>query len=136
MKNEYLQLVENRVKKDVERPQFRAGDTVRVHFLVKEAEKERIQMFEGHVIRRHDKGASSTFTVRKTSFGIGVERIFPLYSPLVKKIEVKEKGEVRRARLYYLRRLSGKSARIKTEGLEQGMAVPQPPSPATTPAAK
>ncbi len=94
-------------------PRFRPGDTVRVHVRVREAQKERIQVFEGVVIARGGGGASETITVRKSSFGVGVERIFPLHSPIIAKIEVKRQGRVRRAKLYYLRRRKGKAARIK-----------------------
>ena len=86
-------------------PPFRSGDTVRVHVKVKEGDKERIQVFEGVVIRRRRGGASATFTVRKISYGVGVERIFPVESPTVEKVEIKSRGHVRRARLYYLRDL-------------------------------
>jgi len=94
-------------------PNFRAGDTVRVYMRIKEGEKERVQYFEGIVISIHRNGVSSTFKVRKESFGVGVEKTFPLYSPLIEKIEVKRRGDVRRAKLYYLRKLSGKKARVK-----------------------
>ena len=94
-------------------PQFRPGDTVRVHVRIQEGDKERTQIFEGVVIRRRGGGSSGTFTVRKVSYGVGVERIFPIQSPVVQKVEIKSRGHVRRARLYYLRELSGKSARIK-----------------------
>ncbi len=94
-------------------PRFRVGDTVRVHLKITEGEKERLQPFEGVVIRIHRAGVASTFTVRKTSYGMGVERIFPLHSPRIQVIEVVSLGRVRRARLYYLRQLSGKKARIK-----------------------
>ena len=94
-------------------PPFRSGDTVRVHVRVKEGDKERIQVFEGVVIRRRRGGASATFTVRKISYGVGVERIFPLHAPTVAKIEVKTRGRVRRSRLLYLRQRAGKAARIK-----------------------
>jgi large subunit ribosomal protein L19 len=94
-------------------PEFRAGDTVRVHVLVREAQKERIQVFEGVVIGRSGGGASESFTVRKISFGVGVERIFPLHSPVIDKLEVVRSGRVRRAKLYYLRGRKGKSARIR-----------------------
>ena len=94
-------------------PDFRSGDTVRVHSRVREGDKERIQVFEGIVLRKRGGGSRATFTVRKISYGIGVERIFPLHSPLVEKIEVVQKGKVRRARLYYLRGRRGKAARIK-----------------------
>lgn len=93
-------------------PVFKAGDTVRVHFRITEGEKERIQVFEGVVIGRSGAGARETFTVRKVSYGVGVERIFPLHSPRVQKIEVVRVGRVRRAKLYYLRKRLGKAARI------------------------
>lgn len=93
-------------------PAFRAGDTVRVHALIVEGTRERIQIFEGVVIKRHGAGISATYTVRKISNGIGVERTFPLHSPRVEKIEVVRYGRVRRAKLYYLRERTGKSARI------------------------
>jgi large subunit ribosomal protein L19 len=94
-------------------PEFRAGDTVRVHVRIKEGDKERIQVFEGVVLQKRRGGASSSFVVRKVSYGVGVERIFPLNSPTIAKIEVKARGRVRRARLTYLRDLSGKAARIR-----------------------
>jgi len=94
-------------------PQFKSGDTVRVHARIKEGEKARIQIFEGLVIRKRRGGVRSSFTVRKVSYGIGVERIFPLHSPIIDKIEVVRQGRVRRARLYYIRKRKGKAARIK-----------------------
>lgn len=94
-------------------PELRPGDTVRVHVKVVEGEKERIQVFEGIVIRRTHGANRSTFTVRKVSYGVGVERTFPLHTPRIDKIEVMSHGQVRRARLYYLRELSGKAARIE-----------------------
>ena len=94
-------------------PDFRAGDTVKVHARIKEGEKERIQIFQGVVIRKRKGNTGATFTVRKVSYGIGVERIFPLHAPFVDKIEVLTRGKVRRSRLYYLRKLRGKAARIK-----------------------
>jgi len=94
-------------------PDFRAGDTVKVHVRLKEGGKERIQIFEGLVIGRKHGGVSETFSVRKISSGIGVERTFPLHSPTVAKIEVARRGRVRRAKLYYIRGLRGKAARIK-----------------------
>ena len=97
----------------VKRPAMRSGDTVRVHVKVREGDKERIQIFEGMVIAVHRGGTRATFTVRKMSFGQGVERIFPLHSPTVDKIEVVRHGKVRRKNLYYLRGLTGKAARIK-----------------------
>ncbi len=94
-------------------PNLEIGDTVRVHTKIKEGEKERIQVFEGVVIRWKKGGVRSSFTVRKVSHGVGVERIFPLHTPTIDKIEIKSHGQVRRAKLYYLRNLSGKAARIK-----------------------
>ncbi|MCB0260810.1 MAG: 50S ribosomal protein L19 [Calditrichaeota bacterium] len=94
-------------------PQFKAGDTVAVHVKVIEGEKERIQLFTGVCIQRRGGGINATFTVRKISNGVGVERIFPLHSPRIEKIEVQKVGRVRRAKLYYLRQLEGKAARIK-----------------------
>ena len=94
-------------------PEFRPGDTVKVHVKIKEGEKERIQVFQGVTIRKRKGNTGATFTVRKVSYGIGVERIFPLHSPIIDKIEVITRGRVRRARLYYLRKLRGKAARIK-----------------------
>ncbi len=96
-----------------EQPDFRAGDTVRVHVRVVEGDKERIQVFQGVVIGRRGGGTRETFTVRKISGGIGVERIFPLHSPSLNRIEVVRRGKVRRAKLYYLRALRGKAARIE-----------------------
>lgn len=96
-------------------PDFAVGDTVKVHFKIVEGEKERIQVFEGVVIRKKKGGVGATFTVRKVSYGIGVERVFPLHSPRIEKIEIVNRGRVRRARLYYLRQLRGKAARIKTK---------------------
>ena len=98
-----------------DRPQFRSGDTVRVHVKVREGDKERIQIFEGIVIGMHRGGARASFTVRKISFGQGVERIFPLHSPIIQRIEVVRSARVRRAKLYYLRDLKGKAARMREE---------------------
>ncbi|MGD8229432.1 MAG: 50S ribosomal protein L19 [Desulfobacteraceae bacterium] len=94
-------------------PDFKAGDTVRVHARIKEGEKERIQIFQGVVLRKRKGRTGATFTVRKVSYGIGVERIFPLHSPNIDKVEIVSRGKVRRGRLYYLRKLRGKAARIK-----------------------
>jgi len=94
-------------------PTFRIGDSIRVHVKIREGDKERVQVFEGIVIARKNGDLRTTFTVRKTSFGQGVERIFPLHSPVIEKIEVTRKGRVRRAKLYYLRDLKGKAAKIK-----------------------
>ena len=94
-------------------PDFIPGDTVKVHVKIKEGEKERIQVFQGVVISKRKGTTNASFTVRKVSYGIGVERIFPLHSPIIDKIEVVTKGKVRRAKIYYLRKLRGKAARIK-----------------------
>jgi large subunit ribosomal protein L19 len=102
---------ENQLKKDVE--PFKVGDTVKVHVVIREGNKERIQIFQGNVISRRRAGLSSTFTVRKISFGIGVERVFPLHSKMIKEIEVVRRGKVRKAKLYYLRQLKGKASRLK-----------------------
>ncbi len=94
-------------------PDFRSGDTVKVHAKIKEGDKERIQIFQGVVIRKRKGKMGATFTVRKVSYGIGVERIFPLHSPNIDRVEIISRGKVRRGRLYYMRRLKGKAARIK-----------------------
>ena len=107
-----LQEIENSyLRSDV--PEFRSGDTLKVHVRVREGEKERIQMFQGVVISRKGSGTNESFTVRKMSGGIGVERIFPLHSPIIDRVEVLRRGRVRRAKLYYLRGLRGKAARIE-----------------------
>lgn len=108
-------------------PAFKAGDTVRVYSRIKEGEKERVQYFEGIVIGFHRNGISTTFKVRKESYGVGVERTYPMHSPLIEKIVVKKKGDVRRAKLFFLREVSGKKARIreKKDWLgKKGVAVP------------
>ena len=119
-------LHEAQLRKDL--PEFRAGDTIRVHVRLKEGEgekeKERLQAFEGVVISKKGRASSATFTVRRVSFGVGIERIFPLHSPSISSIEVVGKGKVRRARLYYLRDLRGKAARIKRAGREEEEAAP------------
>lgn len=109
--NELMRFKESLIQREI--PDFSAGNTLKIHVKVVEGTRERIQVFEGVCIARHKTGHSSTFTVRKVSFGEGVERIFPLYSPRVEKIEVVRVGDVRRAKLYYLRALSGKATRIK-----------------------
>jgi large subunit ribosomal protein L19 len=111
--NSVIQKIEDRgLRKDL--PDFRVGDTVRLQVKVVEGEKERLQLFEGIVIRINRGGNRASFTVRKISYGIGVERIFPLHSPRLDRIQVLSRGRVRRARLYYLRGLSGKAARVQT----------------------
>lgn len=102
---------EKQLKTDI--PDFTIGDTVKVDVVIREADKERIQVFKGDVIARRGSGSGESFTVRKISFGIGVERIFPLHSRMIKKIEVVRHGKVRRAKLYFLRNLRGKAARLK-----------------------
>lgn len=105
------ELEQAQLRKDF--PSFKSGDTVRVYFRIREGEKERVQYFEGIVIGFHRNAVSTTFKVRKESYGVGVERTFPVHSPLLEKIEVKKRGDVRRAKLFYLRKVSGKKARIR-----------------------
>lgn len=107
-----LDWVEQKYANKREIPHFKAGDTVRIHVKIKEGEKERIQIFEGLVIRIHNAGLHGSFTVRKVSYGVGVERVFPFHAPVIGKIEVVTSGKVRRAKLYYLRDLKGKKSRI------------------------
>ncbi|MDY6905177.1 MAG: 50S ribosomal protein L19 [Thermodesulfobacteriota bacterium] len=104
------QLEKEHIRMDI--PEFSSGDSVKVHVKIKEGEKERIQVFEGVVIKKRKGTTNATFTVRKTSFGVGVERVFPLYSPSIDKIEVVKRGRVRRSRIYYFRGLTGKAAKI------------------------
>src|SRR6185437_16207713 len=110
-----------------DRPRFKPGDTVRVHFQVIEGQRRRVQVFEGIVIKRQGAGARETFTVRKQSFGVGVERTFPLHSPKIEKIEVTAIGDVNRAKLYYLRGKVGKRARVRAK---RGVALPVVEAPA------
>ena len=123
-------------------PEFRAGDSVRVHTLIKEGDKERVQVFEGVVIGQHRGGSRASFTVRKISYGVGVERIFPVHTSRIERIEVVQKGHVRRARLNYLRDLQGRAARIKGEktiaetGAEPEGAAAPAAAPSTTPSAQ
>ena len=118
-------------------PELRSGDSVRVHTLIKEGDKERVQVFEGVVIGQHRGGSRASFTVRKVSYGVGVERIFPLHTSRIEKIEVLSRGEVRRARLNYLRELEGKAARIKGEkgGPDEAPAAASSSSASEAPAA-
>ena len=106
------QLEREQMRMDI--PAFRPGDTIKVHLRIIEGEKERIQVFQGAVLRLRKGGVDSTFTVRKVSDGVGVERVFPMHSPFIERIEVVAQGKVRRSRLYYLHALRGKAARIKT----------------------
>ena len=116
-KNEIMQYVENLVeRKDL--PEFKAGDTITVHYKIREGNKERIQNFQGVVIQRSGSGSTETFTVRKIANGIGVERIFPIASPFIEQIDINKRGAVRRARIFYLRNLTGKKARIKEKRLK------------------
>lgn len=107
-------LEQQQIKKDI--PDFSVGDNVKVHYRITEGNRERIQVFQGDVIRRHGASNRETFTVRKISFGVGVERTFPVHSPKIEKIEVVRHGAVRRAKLYYLRDKVGKAARIREKG--------------------
>lgn len=111
-KNELMQFVEDMSARK-EFPEFKAGDTITVHYKIKEGNKERIQNFQGVVLQRRGSGATETFTVRKVTNGVGVERIFPFSSPFIEQIDVNKHGAVRRARIFYLRNLTGKKARIK-----------------------
>ncbi len=109
-----IDLVEERQLKKG-RDAFKVGDAVDVHVIIKEGDKERVQVFHGNVIAKRGSGLGATFTVRKVSFGVGVERIFPLHSKMIKKIEVQKQAKVRRAKLYYLRHIKGKASRIKEQ---------------------
>ena len=114
MQNAKIAAIENEQLKS-EIPDFRVGDTVRVHYKIVEGDKDRIQVFQGVVLKRHRAGARSTFTVRKVSFNVGVERIFLLHSPRIEKVEIVSRGVVRRSRLFYLRDLAGKAARVRDQ---------------------
>jgi large subunit ribosomal protein L19 len=110
---DYIREIQNELVEVQQFPKFKAGDTVTVFYKIKEGNKERIQQYQGVVLQRRGQGPSETFTVRKMSGNVGVERIFPISSPFIDKIEVNKTGAVRRARIFYLRKLTGKSARIK-----------------------
>ena len=132
-----IELLERRqLRKD--RPRFKAGDTLRVHFQVIEGQRRRVQVYEGIVIKRQGAGVRETFTVRKQSFGVGVERTFPLHSPKIEKIEVMQIGDVNRAKLYYLREKVGKKARVRavqrTDKLDSMYAAPETVDEAEEPA--
>lgn len=106
---------EKHLHQDKDRQDFKVGDTVKVDVVIKEGDKERIQVFHGDVIAKRGSGTRATFTVRKVSFGIGVERVFPLHSKMIRQVKVVRRGKVRRAKLYYLRELRGKAARLKEQ---------------------
>ena len=110
-----IKFVEEQAIAKKEYPSFKAGDTISVHYKIREGNKERLQIYQGVVIQRNSTGANETFTVRKMSNGVGVERIFPINSPNIDKIDVNNLGQVRRAKLFYLRELTGKAARIKSK---------------------
>lgn len=131
MRRSVMEYVESKhMRQDL--AEFRTGDTVRVHWKVKEGEKERVQPFEGIVIRKTKGQNRATFTVRKVSYGVGVERIFPLHSPRYEKIEVLSRGDVNRNRLFYLRNLRGKASRVNTQEQQEGMETAPAAAPAAT----
>jgi large subunit ribosomal protein L19 len=135
-----MDLIKNLVQKHYKKapmPEFRSGDTVQVHVKIVEGEKSRVQIYEGVVIRAKRGGLNSSFTVRKISNGVGVERTFPYFSPAIDRVEVVSRGSARRSRLFYLRNLEGKAARIDSElefGASAGTGAPTPAAPAGTPA--
>ena len=110
---ELIKIAEQAFEDQQQHPNFQSGDTISVHYKIKEGTKERIQIFRGVVLQRKGSGTAETFTIRKISGGIGIERIFPVHSPFIDKIEINKVGKVRRARIFYLRKLTGKKARIK-----------------------
>jgi large subunit ribosomal protein L19 len=114
---------------------FRVGDTVRVHYKVVEGDKERVQVFQGQVIRKRNGGVGATFTVRKVSYNVGVERIFPIHSPRIEKVEMLSRGKVRRSKLYFLRKLEGKAARLKEAGERAAAAAAAVGTPSAAPPA-
>lgn len=128
LESEFMQPGENQTAKVI--PEFSAGDTVVIQIKVKEGERTRVQSFEGVVIAKRNRGYNSAFTVRKISHGVGVERVFQTYSPIIENIEVKRRGDVRRAKLYYMRELSGKAARIR-EKLTAKVATTANTTPST-----
>jgi len=131
LESEFMQPGENQSAKVI--PSFSSGDTVIVNIKVKEGERSRLQSFEGVVIAKRNRGYNSAFTVRKISHGVGVERVFQTYSPIIESIELKRRGDVRRAKLYYMRELSGKAARIREKLTAKGLG--EAVAPATKPAA-
>ena len=122
--NIYENIQKKNLSADKSFPDFKSGDTIKVHLKVKEGEKERVQVFEGICISRKNAGINSAFTVRKISYGEGIERVLPLFSPLIDKIEIVKSGDVKRSKLYYLRGRSGKSARITEKNVYQKDATP------------
>jgi large subunit ribosomal protein L19 len=122
MQNATIAKILNKNKRAASHPEFRPGDTIRVHVKIKEGDKERLQAFEGTVIARHNSGMGETITVRKVSFGQGVERIFPVNAPVIDHIDVVRTGRVRRAKLYYLRELKGKAARLRERDVKPAAA--------------
>jgi large subunit ribosomal protein L19 len=125
-----LAKIESKQQRKSAHPDFKVGDTIKVMVLIKEGEKEREQAFEGVVIKKQNAGVRASFTVRKVSYGVGVERVFPLHTPRIAKIEVIARGRVRRARLFYLRDLAGKAARIKEKsGISAALVAGTPPPP-------
>ena len=133
MQNKIMDMVEKKHLR-ADAPSFRTGDVIRVHWKIREGGKERVQAFEGLVIRKNRKGNRATFTVRKVSYAVGVERIFPLNSPRYEKIEMVTPGRVRRNRLFYLRALQGKAARVEAEREQQVTEAPAAAAPASAPA--
>jgi large subunit ribosomal protein L19 len=124
-----LAKIEEKQRRKHAHPDFKVGDTVKVSVLIKEGEKERAQAFEGVVIKKTGAGSRASFTVRKVSYGVGVERVFPLHTPRIEKIDVIARGRVRRARLFYLRDLAGKAARIKEKaGISAALIAPSVPT--------
>ncbi len=123
--NPTLAAIEKKHLRKTAHPDFRVGDTIKVHVLIREGEKEREQAFEGVVIKKTEAGVRASFTVRKVSYGVGVERVFPLHTPRISRIDVVARGRVRRARLFYLRDLAGKAARIKERsGISAALIAP------------
>ncbi len=123
-----LAAIEKKQERKTAHPDFRVGDTIKVNVLIREGEKERVQAFEGVVIKKTNNGTRASFTVRKVSYGVGVERVFPMHTPRIEKIEVIARGRVRRGRLYYLRDLAGKAARIKERsGISAALIAPTVP---------
>ena len=128
MSNTIQSLEQRQLRTDL--PRFKAGDTVRVHFRVIEGQRQRVQVFEGIVIKRQGAGVRETFTVRKQSFGVGVERTFPVHSPKIEKLEVRAVGDVNRAKLYYLRKKVGRKARVREEQRGERLSSAGAPPPA------